>query len=283
MSSSVTALVVSYESALALPECIAALQREDARVLIIDNASHDGSADLAQTLGAGVLRNVINEGYGRANNRGARATCSEWLLICNPDAILDSGALASLLKATKRFPDAGLYAPRLVEPDGRVFFQAQSLLARYLPNPRAIRMVPEGDVCAPFLSGACFLIRRDLFLELCGFDEAIFLFYEDDDLCRRLTDQGYSLVYVHDAIVRHGRGRSSAPTIGRLYRSRWHQAWSRVYISRKYGLSGPAWSMMTLSLGKLALGLFALSPARMARHAGTCGGLLAAWRKKPAL
>ena len=62
-------------------------------------------------------------------------------------------------------------------------------------------MLPEGDVCAPFFSGACFLVRRDLFLRLGGFDENIFLFYEDDDLCRRIADGGLSLVYVPQAVV----------------------------------------------------------------------------------
>ena len=67
-------------------------------------------------------------------------------------------------------------------------------------------------------------MRRDLFLRLGGFDERIFLFYEDDDLCRRVAEASPALVYVPAAVVRHGRGRSSAPAPGRVFRSRWHQS-----------------------------------------------------------
>ena len=144
-----------------------------------------------------------------------------------------------MIDAARRYPDAALFAPQIVEPSGRVFFQPRSLLAPYLTNPRGKLALPEGEACAPFFSGACFLIRRDLFLRLGGFDENIFLFYEDDDLCRRIADAGSALIYVPQAVVRHGRGRSSGPKPGRIFTSRWHQAWSRAYVSRKYGLAEP--------------------------------------------
>ena len=98
-------------------------------MLLVDNASTDGSAELAEAGGARVRRNPRNEGYGRANNAGVRDVDTAFVLICNPDVTLAPGAMAALLFAAKRYPDAGLYAPRLVEPDGRVFFQARSLLA----------------------------------------------------------------------------------------------------------------------------------------------------------
>src|SRR4051812_43410128 len=239
----VTAIVVAYDSADALPACLDALAAQDVPVFVVDNASQDGSAEVAERHGVDVLRMGRNEGYGRANNAGVRAASSEFVLICNPDAVPDPGAVEALRMAAERYPDAGLLAPRIIEPDGRFFFQPRSLLAPYLPNPGGRLALPDGDCCAPFLSGACFLIRRELFLELGGFDCEIFLFYEDDDLCRRLADRGRALLHVHEAIVRHARGRSSAPEPGRIFRSRWHQAWSRSYVSAKYGLPSSAPSM----------------------------------------
>jgi len=219
MTAGVTAIVVAFDSAHALPDCLGALSREGVPVIVVDNASLDSSADLAAALGARVIRSARNEGYGRANNRGARAADSDFLLIVNPDIVLDPGAVAALVAAAARYPDAGLLAPRIVEPDGRVFFQPRSLLSPYLPNPSGRLNLPGGDVCAPFLSGACFIIRRALFQQLGGFDPNIFLFYEDDDLCRRVADAGHALVHVHAAIARHGRGRSSAPKPGRVFRA----------------------------------------------------------------
>jgi GT2 family glycosyltransferase len=276
----VTAVIVAHDSAHALPSCLDALAGEGVPALVVDNASTDGSANLAAARRARVLRNALNEGYGRANNRGVRAAETAFVLICNPDVALDRGAVATLLAAAGRHPDAGLYAPRLVEADGRVFFQARSLLA---PGRDATRKAPEGDACAPFLSGACFLIRRDLFLDLGGFDERIFLFYEDDDLCRRIRDRGLALIHVHGAVARHGRGRSSAPRPGRVFTSRWHQAWSKAYVSEKYGLRNPAPAMLALNLPKACLSRLAGRRGSVERYAGSAAGAYAFLRGRTAL
>jgi len=219
--SDVTAIVVTFDSAHALPDCLGALHREGVPVVVVDNASTDGSAAFAEGQGAKVVRNARNEGYGRANNIGARAAQTEFLLIVNPDCSVDAGAVAALVDAARRYPDGGLFAPKIVEPSGRVFFQPRSLLSAYLPNATGRLSLPEGEACAPFFSGACFLIRRDLYERLGGFDENIFLFYEDDDLCRRVADAGAALIYVPKAVVRHGRGRSSAPKRGLVFKARW--------------------------------------------------------------
>ena len=279
----VEAIVVAHDSAAALPACLAALAREGVPVRVVDNASQDGSAEIAERAGARVTRLPRNEGYGRANNAGARASEAEFLLIANPDVALDPGAVAALLAATEHYPDAALFAPRIVEPDGRFFFQPRSLLATILRNGRGRPCQPEGDCCAPFLSGACFLVRRQVFAALGGFDEAIFLFYEDDDLCRRLTDAGHAIVHVHDAVARHGRGRSSAPAPGRIFRSRWHQAWSKAYVSAKYGLASPAPAMFALNALRTLLAVLTFRRATIERYAGSAAGAWAHWRGRSAL
>jgi GT2 family glycosyltransferase len=279
----ITAIVVAFDSAEALPECLAALNAAAVPTIVIDNASGDASAEIAESSGATVIRNARNEGYGRANNQGAREAVSEFLLLVNPDVVIQPGAVAELVSAARRYPEAGYFAPRIVEPDGRVFFQSRSLLAPYLKNPRGTLVLPEGDACAPFFSGACFLIRRDLHLRLGGFDERIFLFYEDDDLCRRVAERSPALIYVPAAIVHHGRGRSSAPKPGRVYRTRWHQAWSRAYVSRKYGLPSPAPGMFAVNalkaLGAALIGRRAL----VERYAGSAAGALAFMTGRTAL
>lgn len=276
--------MVAHDSARSLPACLTALADEGIPALVVDNASRDDSVSVAHAAGAAVLRNTRNEGYGRANNRGvAAATDAERVLILNPDVILRPGAVNALLTAARAYPDAGLLAPRLVEPDGRVFFQPRSLLSPYLANPRAKRAVPEGDVCAPFLSGACLMVRRDLFLSLGGFDGEIFLFYEDDDLCRRMADAGHALVHVHAAQALHGRGRSSSPEPGRVFRTRWHQAWSRAYVSAKYGLPDPGLRMLAVNLPKAMLAGLTFRRARFERYAGSVAGAFAALRGRRAL
>jgi N-acetylglucosaminyl-diphospho-decaprenol L-rhamnosyltransferase len=281
---SLVAIVVAHDSADVLPACLAALAAEHVPAIVVDNASRDASASVAEAAGVQVIRNARNEGYGRANNRGVRAAeTAEHVLVVNPDVVLRPGTVDALLDAARTWPDAGLIAPRLVEPDGRFFFQARSLLAPYLTNPAGRLALPQGDACAPFLSGACLMMPRALFLDLGGFDENIFLFYEDDDLCRRVADSGRALIHVHRAEALHGRGRSSAPEPGRVFRARWHQAWSRAYVSRKYGLPDPSLAVLGANLPKTLLSGLVLRRAGLERYGGSAAGALAFLRGRTAL
>lgn len=275
--------MVAFDSAAVLPACLEALARNAVPALVVDNASRDGSAEIAERRGARVLRNRGNEGYGRANNRGARLLDHPYLLIVNPDVVLEAGAADELLAAAARYPDAGLFAPRIHEGEGRLFFQPRSLLSAYLPNPGGRLVLPEGDCCAPFLSGACLMVRRDLFLSFGGFDERIFLFYEDDDLCRRIAESGCALVHVHAAVARHGRGRSSAPRPGRIFTARWHLAWSHAYAAQKYGLPSPALKTLVVNGAKAVLALLTCRRALIERYAGSAAGALAFLRGRTAL
>ena len=282
-SGSVTAIVVTFDSAHALPECLGALRADGVPALVVDNASTDETVTIAEGQGATVIRNARNEGYGRANNIGVRAADSEFALIVNPDCVVDRGAVAALVDAARRYPDAALFAPQIVEPSGRVFYQPRSLLATSLTNPGGKLVLPEGEACAPFFSGACFLIRRDVFLRLGGFDQNIFLFYEDDDLCRRIADSGAALIYVPQALVRHGRGRSSGEKPGRIFASRWHQAWSRAYVSRKYGLPNPAPGMFAINALKAAGARLTFRRKLIERYGGSAAGALAFLKGEKAL
>ena len=277
-AAAITAIVVSYDSAEVLPACLDALAGEGVPAIVVDNASGDASRAIAAAKGARVIANARNEGYGRANNIGVAAADTPYVLIVNPDLELTKGAAAALLEAAERYPDAGMLAPRIVEPSGRIFLQPRSLLSPPHLNRSGAMTIPEGDACLPFLSGACLLIRREIFVALGGFDPAIFLFYEDDDLCRRMRDAGHALVHVHQAEARHGRGRSTAPSPQRRFKARWHLAWSEHYIARKYGLAGPGPIRMLENIGKAAGYGLLLKREKMFAHAGSAAGARA-WRR----
>lgn len=277
-ASPITAIIVAYDSAEVLPACLSALAGEGVPAIVVDNASGDASAAIARAHGATVIGNARNEGYGRANNRGAAASATPYVLIVNPDVEIRPGAVAALLAAAERYPDAGMLAPRVVEPSGRVFLQPRSLLSPAHLNRLGSMAIPEGDACLPFLSGACLLVRREVFQSLGGFDPAIFLFYEDDDLCRRMRDAGHALVHVHEAEARHGRGRSTAPSPARRFKARWHLAWSEGYVAGKYGLPQPAFVKILENLAKAAGYALLLNREKMFAHAGSAAGALA-WRR----
>jgi len=283
VAESITAIVVSYDSAEVLPACLDALAGEGVPALVVDNASSDGSGEIARARGAVVIANLRNEGYGRANNQGVAASTTPYVLIVNPDLELRRGAAAALLAAAELYPDAGMLAPRIVEPSGRVFLQPRSLLSPAHLNRAGDMDIPEGDACLPFLSGACLLIRREVFLKLGGFDPAIFLFYEDDDLCRRMRDAGHALVHVDGAEAGHGRGRSSGSSAKRRFRARWHLAWSERYVAHKYGLPVPSGIKTIGNIAKsIGYGIF-LNQDKMFAHAGSVAGAWAWHRGATAL
>lgn len=269
---SATAIIVSYNSAAVLPSCIKALKREGIPIVVVDNQSADESVELARSEGVTVIINPKNIGFGAAMNEGVRTADSDYCLLINPDATVSPGAVQALLDTAQTHPDAVIVTPKLIEPDGREFFQPRSYLAGFLPNPKSVLHLPEAEVCVPFVSGACMLVKRDVFLTLGGFDERLFLFYEDDDLCRRVSDAGYSIIYAPNAVVHHARGKSGKQTARAIYIIRYHQAWSKCYAAHKYGLPSPALQLLFLQAGKWLVALLCMNPRKMQRHAGSVAG-----------
>ena len=277
----VTAIVVTFDSAVVLAACLSALNGQVDRIVVVDNASNDETVALATQAGAVVIRNSQNCGYGIANNRGIEAASeATWCLIVNPDVTLQPNCVAHLVAAANRRPNAAILVPRLIEPDGRVFFRESSVLSGTPPIMPAAGVCPDDDGPIAFASGACMLVKRDRFLELGGFDQNIFLFYEDDDLSLRMRKAGYDIVYVHAAEALHLRGRSSVARPGALYQQRFHLAWSRSYILRKYGLRTNALATVAVSSLKLLFARLRGKSNLIERHAGSLSGAWAAlWRR----
>jgi GT2 family glycosyltransferase len=279
----VVAVVVAHNSARSLPHCLQALGGQ-VPVVVVDNASSDGSVEAARQGGAFVILNTMNEGYGRANNQGVRAAeKAGWCLIINPDAVVDSNCLSALLQASEHNQDAAVIAPRLVEPDGRIFVHDKSVLSDVASTDDRANDAYGGDRVVDFASGACVLVRRDAFLAVGGFDERIFLFYEDDDLCLRLRKAGFKIVQADAAVVRHARGSSSEPAPGRIFRTRWHQAWSRSYVCRKHGVPDDGVRVLVRNGLKLIGALPTLNRRRIERYAGSAAGAWATLRNRSAL
>lgn len=279
MRTDITAIIVTYNSGRVLASCLDALSSQGISAIVVDNASIDHSILIATDHGAHVIQTGKNLGYGRANNVGAQAATTSYLLIINPDVVVQPDAVATLVMAAENDPAHALFSPKIVEPDGRVF---------------DTRRGPLG----PFASGACFLMRRDVFLDIGGFDENIFLFFEDDDLCRRLTDMNMPPVYVEGAVVRHdigtstgdNPGKSDTPHIVDVKRQnkgefirRYHLAWSRFYIRQKYKKAvfnkkitenrrWVVWLFRFATKYIFAAGMF--NSRKMARYSGS---LLGAW------
>lgn len=225
MTPAISAIVVSHNSAAVLAGCIEALQAQLApdELLVVDNASHDASPTIARTLGARVMSNRSNPGFGAGCNRGAHAAANELVMFVNPDVRVVAVDRQALGKQLAQRP-LGLLAPRaLIGADGQ---RPESSLRRGLPWPYSVAREALGPVLPrelaqrlsraidspgkrSWLSGALLLCARTEFLRLGGFDERLFLYYEDQELSRRYRASGLPLSVTDAITARHARGGSS--------------------------------------------------------------------------
>lgn len=153
-------------------------------VIVVDNGSSDGTAgNIQQALPqATVLANASNLGFGAANNQAIELAQTPFVLLLNPDCELTQRDAMTLLECARRFPEASLVAPQLINRSGK-----PDLNYTWVPTLWPGRG-PGADAptCVGFVSGACMLIRTSMMRSIAGFDERFFLYYEDTDLCIRL-------------------------------------------------------------------------------------------------
>lgn len=279
----VSAVLVTYNSGAVITSSLPALAGL-ARVLVVDNASRDDTIAVARQAlpTVEIIAHQTNVGFGNGCNAALVRVTTEFALLVNPDAVVEAEAVRELVAAAERYPDAAILGPALLTAEGKVELSHNlDLFSQTRHRKRAdAHLVPEGDLCAGFLSGAVMLLRMDAIHQFGGFDPDIFLFYEDTELCLRAVRAGWSLVHVPSARVTHLGGGSSRPSprIDRL--KQWHMAWSRAHVERKYHghILGLAWPLL-LRHGFKALAYGALlrrdkARRNAARFAGTWAALL---------
>jgi N-acetylglucosaminyl-diphospho-decaprenol L-rhamnosyltransferase len=242
-------IVVSYRSRATLRGCVEPLATMPrVRVTVVDNASPDDSlATIADVEGIDVVRAPRNGGFAYGCNLGVARGSAPLLLFLNPDARVDAASLDALVTAMRSDPRAALVGPRILDDDGslawsvRRFPRLRSTFAKALflhrAWPRAawtdelVRdpAVYERAATAEWVSGACMLVRRDAYEAIGGFDEGLFLYCEDTDLCLRLWQAGHTVRFEPAALVHHVGGASSGAGETQAI-----AASSRVYYARKH-------------------------------------------------
>jgi GT2 family glycosyltransferase len=259
----VTIIIVSWNTRELLVRCLTSCSQPTVKgnlrteVIVVDNASSDGSAKVAHDMaGVNVIALAHNIGYGRANNLGMERGSGRYFLILNPDTIPLRGSIQTLVDFADRAPRAGIVAPRLLNDDRSVQTSAFKfptlamaaidlfplpgwmpgrLRARLLTSSLNGRYLIEQQANEPFCIehplGACMLIRREAYEECGGFDDNIFMYSEEIDLALRYARGGWQCWQVPQAEVIHLGGRSTSQAPVAMQRELWR---SRLYIYRKY-------------------------------------------------
>ncbi len=194
-------------------------------VFVVDNASTDGSAAMVreQFPEVRLIENAENVGFARANNQAITQATGAYLLLLNPDAVVEPGAMAQLVGFLQARPDYGIAGAQLLNADGTEqdswgrfpgLRTELPLLSRLYRQPQrrtvATKAPPSIDYLdVPWASGACLLLSRAVIAEIGAFDEAFWLYTEETDLCRRAREAGYRVALVTSARVWHFRRAAS--------------------------------------------------------------------------
>ena len=230
----VSILIVSYRAYTELASCLESLKRfndGDLEVIVVDYASGPAATThLLQRFPSMRLIDVSsNQGFAAGVNRAARAARGKYLLLLNPDCIVDDDVAHTLAAWLDEHPCVGIVGPLVREHDGSVQASARrfpnlttgfagrtSWLSRVWPKNRWTRrnlLTREGlrdPLEVDWVSGACMMVRRNAFESVGGMDEQFFLYWEDADLCVRLKRAGWSTVYNPVVGITHLTGSSSS-------------------------------------------------------------------------
>jgi N-acetylglucosaminyl-diphospho-decaprenol L-rhamnosyltransferase len=222
-------IIVSWNTRQDLLECLESIfaspPRGEFEVVVVDNASSDGSAEAVAGLYPLVrlIRCRENMGFARANNRAAAVAAGQYWLLLNPDTIVHPGAIDRLVQYVAERPRAAGVGPRLVNPDGSLqlsIWRMPNLIREWWRLFHLDRLYPLSEYPSSTLTsrlarrvevlhGACLLLRCEALRGLGLFDEDYFVYSEEIDLCDRLGHTGWELYWVPEAVVTHKGGQST--------------------------------------------------------------------------
>ena len=226
----VSAIVVTHNAAGWIERCLESLEGTGADVIVVDNASSDGTPGLVRERFPGVrVLAEENRGFGAGNNAGMRAASGRYFLLLNPDAWLTEGALEKLVALADEHPEAAVVGPRLLNPNGSLQRSVRGypspwriateyfFLRKLGPRTHALNALfaeqfdHESVREAEYLFGACMLVRSEAVDSVGGFDEDFFLMSEEVDWCYRFRQAGWKVLFYPGAEVFHVVGASLNP------------------------------------------------------------------------
>jgi GT2 family glycosyltransferase len=265
-------IIVSYQVRDALKRCLASLQEAtrglDAEIIVVDNASSDGTGPMVRDDFPAVQFIPLpdNIGYGRANNLAIRKSQAAYVLLLNPDTEVPPGTIEPLLAVLEADPRLGGVTAKVLLEDGKL----DAACRRNFPRPRDLlykqfglhRLFPwsvefnhynlgylpdDQTVDVECVMGAFFLVKRDVLTQVGLFDDQFFLYGEDLDLCRRIGQAGWRIRYEPSVSIRHIKGASASKNPQVAIRE-FHRSWQILY-DKHWAPTAPDWQKKLVRWG----------------------------------
>ena len=272
--------IVNWNTRECLARCVECVLREAAgEVIVVDNASEDGSADMVAERFPDVtlIRNEDNVGYAAGNNQAIAASSGDFVLLLNPDVELHEGALGTMLAFMGEHERAGALGCKLILPDGSVQQSCRTFptpdvllweatgLSRLFPRSRRFGRYRMGwwdydevrEVAQPMAS--CLMLRRKALDEVGTFDEQFPIYFNDVDLCLRLKQAGRRIFFTPHATALHHHGQSTRQAGARMIAES-HRSLAAFYRKHYRGnVAAPVYwaSVVLIEVGRIWRALWA--------------------------
>ncbi len=223
----VSIAIVSWNASPFLGPCLQSILQDgynsNIEIIIVDNASRDGSADLVERdfPGVVVVRNNLNTGFAKATNQAIRLSRGRYVLLLNPDTLLSPSAIPMMVHFLDQHPRAAAVGPRVLNCNGETTesyapFPGLSVAlrgARIMMTASyncLLESVPSEPKIVDWICGACMMVRKEALKQVGLLDEGFFMYWEETDLCWRLWKQGWEVYYLPQAhIIHYGAGSSA--------------------------------------------------------------------------
>jgi N-acetylglucosaminyl-diphospho-decaprenol L-rhamnosyltransferase len=224
----ISIIITTYNSSKVILSCLEKINFDKYAVYVVDNISKDNTIDLVTKNfpKAIIIKNNHNIGYGRANNVALNQTKTEFALILNPDAFILENDLEKLLETIENDEKIAIIAPLLLTKfpitEDEISIQNAVVNGNLIQDFKNYKSVS-------YIIGACMLLRMSIFKQIGFYNEKIFLYYEDDEICYRAIKNGYICAIKNDCFAFHIGQKSSGNNLRDLYRRYWHRSLSKFY------------------------------------------------------
>lgn len=244
--------ICSWNTVVDLRLCLASLLQElnssNFEIIVVDNASSDGSPDMVESEFPmfKLLRMKENLGFTGGHNLAIEGRSRRHVALLNSDTIVHPGAIEGVMNLMLSKPEIGVVGPRLLNPDGSLQFSCRrfpnpiaaafrnTILGRWFPNNRFVKTYLMQDFNhdepreVDWVSGAALFIRGEVVDKIGGLDPTFFMYCEDTDFCKRVWQAGFKVMYLPQSVITHAIGKSTDKAANRMI-VRFHRSMFRYF------------------------------------------------------